>query len=95
MLLCLLPLAAFLLRADGRRGETVVPNNNNGHALDNDKWLSTVSQYDKDRYWNKFRDRSQMCSTVQKAVCCRRLCAAEGCVLQKAVCCRRLCAAEG
>ncbi|XP_042181693.1 testican-1-like isoform X3 [Oncorhynchus tshawytscha] len=56
MLFCLLPLAALLLRAEGRRGETVVRNNNNGHALDNDKWLSTVSQYDKDRYWNKFRD---------------------------------------
>ncbi|XP_028975374.2 testican-1 isoform X2 [Esox lucius] len=56
MLLCLLPLTALLLRAEGRRGETVVVNNNNGHALDNDKWLSTVSQYDKDRYWNKFRD---------------------------------------
>ncbi|XP_062331896.1 testican-1 [Osmerus eperlanus] len=56
MLFWLLPLAALLLRAEGKRGETVVSNNNNGHALDNDKWLSTVSQYDKDRYWNKFRD---------------------------------------
>ena len=58
MLLWLIPLAALLLRAEGKRGETVVSNNNNGHALDNDKWLSTVSQYDKDRYWNKFRDVS-------------------------------------
>ncbi|KAM6953317.1 testican-1-like [Aplochiton taeniatus] len=56
MLFFLLPLAALLLRVEGRHGETVVTNNNNGHALDNDKWLSTVSQYDKDRYWNKFRD---------------------------------------
>ncbi|GCC28294.1 hypothetical protein chiPu_0006723 [Chiloscyllium punctatum] len=25
--------------------------------LDNEKWLTTVSQYDKElRYWNKFRD---------------------------------------
>uniref|UniRef100_A0A8D2LGH0 Testican-1 n=1 Tax=Varanus komodoensis TaxID=61221 RepID=A0A8D2LGH0_VARKO len=31
---------------------------NNGNFLDNDKWLSTVSQYDKDKYWNKFRDVS-------------------------------------
>ncbi|XP_036798742.1 testican-1 isoform X1 [Oncorhynchus mykiss] len=56
MLFCLLPFAALLLRAEGRRGGTVVGNKNIGHALDNDKWLSTVSQYDKDRYWNKFRD---------------------------------------
>ncbi|XP_041709511.2 testican-1 isoform X3 [Coregonus clupeaformis] len=56
MLFCLLPLAALLLRTEGRRGGTVVGNKNIGHALDNDKWLSTVSQYDKDRYWNKFRD---------------------------------------
>uniref|UniRef100_A0A4W5RS43 Uncharacterized protein n=1 Tax=Hucho hucho TaxID=62062 RepID=A0A4W5RS43_9TELE len=42
----------------GRRGVTVVGNKNIGHALDNDKWLSTVSQYDNDRYWNKFRDVS-------------------------------------
>ncbi|KAK6298810.1 hypothetical protein J4Q44_G00303200 [Coregonus suidteri] len=58
MLFCLLPLAALLLRTEGRRGGTVVGNKNIGHALDNDKWLSTVSQYDKDRYWNKFRDVS-------------------------------------
>lgn len=58
MLFCLLPFAALMLRAEGRRGGTVVGNKNIGHALDNDKWLSTVSQYDKDRYWNKFRDVS-------------------------------------
>nr|XP_023408349.1 testican-1 [Loxodonta africana] len=28
----------------------------NGNFLDNDQWLSTVSQYDRDRYWNRFRD---------------------------------------
>lgn len=54
MYFCLLSLAALVLR-----GETAVTgNNNNGHALDNDEWLSTVSQYDKDRYWDKFRDVS-------------------------------------
>ncbi|XP_056145914.1 testican-1 [Lampris incognitus] len=51
MLLALLPLVALLLRDD-----TAVTANNNGHALDNDKWLSAASQYDKERYWNKFRD---------------------------------------
>lgn len=59
MLFYLLPLlVALCLSAEGRRGEAVVghASNNNGQALDNDKWLSTVSQYDKDRYWNKFRD---------------------------------------
>ncbi|XP_036404041.1 testican-1 isoform X2 [Megalops cyprinoides] len=56
MLLCLLAFSALLLHAEGRRAEMTVTNNNNGHSLDNDKWLSTVSQYDKDRYWNKFRD---------------------------------------
>ncbi|KFO19205.1 Testican-1 [Fukomys damarensis] len=30
---------------------------NNGNFLDNDQWLSTVSQYDRDKYWNRFRDR--------------------------------------
>ncbi|MGH0116355.1 UNVERIFIED_CONTAM: hypothetical protein FKN15_035659 [Acipenser sinensis] len=51
--------ALLLLQVEGRRPETItVNNNNNGNSLDNDKWLSTVSQYDKDRYWNKFRDVS-------------------------------------
>ncbi|XP_030621250.1 testican-1 [Chanos chanos] len=45
----------LLLHAEGRRGDTAVANSN-GNPLDNDKWMSTVSQYDKDRYWNKFRD---------------------------------------
>lgn len=31
---------------------------NNGNFLDNDQWLSTVSQYDRDKYWNRFRDVS-------------------------------------
>ncbi|XP_041930717.1 testican-1 isoform X2 [Alosa alosa] len=58
MLYCLLALVTLvLLGADARRGETTFGNNNNnGNPLDNDKWMSTVSQYDKDRYWNKFRD---------------------------------------
>lgn len=30
----------------------------NGNFLDNDQWLSTVSQYDPDKYWNRFRDVS-------------------------------------
>ncbi|KAI4584298.1 hypothetical protein MJG53_007577 [Ovis ammon polii x Ovis aries] len=29
---------------------------NNGNFLDNDQWLSTVSQYERDKYWNRFRD---------------------------------------
>ncbi|KAG5263597.1 hypothetical protein AALO_G00266540 [Alosa alosa] len=60
MLYCLLALVTLvLLGADARRGETTFGNNNNnGNPLDNDKWMSTVSQYDKDRYWNKFRDVS-------------------------------------
>nr|XP_023698580.1 testican-1 isoform X3 [Paramormyrops kingsleyae] len=56
MLLCLLGFSAVLLHVESKRAETIGRNNNNGHSLDNDKWLSTVSQYDKDRYWNKFRD---------------------------------------
>lgn len=31
---------------------------NKGNFLDNDQWLSTVSQYDRDKYWNRFRDVS-------------------------------------
>ncbi|XP_007899535.2 testican-1 isoform X1 [Callorhinchus milii] len=46
-------LVALCLEVDGRRPEVT----NNGNFLDNEKWLSTVSQYDKQlRYWNKFRD---------------------------------------
>uniref|UniRef100_A0A8C6VCS5 Uncharacterized protein n=1 Tax=Naja naja TaxID=35670 RepID=A0A8C6VCS5_NAJNA len=46
------------LQAEGRHPEITLrsSSNNNGNFLDNDKWLSTVSQYDKDKYWNKFRD---------------------------------------
>ncbi|KAG8128589.1 hypothetical protein E2320_015406, partial [Naja naja] len=45
------------LQAEGRHPEITLrsSSNNNGNFLDNDKWLSTVSQYDKDKYWNKFR----------------------------------------
>lgn len=31
---------------------------NPGNFLDNDQWLSTVSQYDRDKSWNRFRDVS-------------------------------------
>ncbi|XP_076021078.1 testican-1 [Genypterus blacodes] len=44
-LLLLLPVAALLLSR-----ETAASGNSN------DKWLSTVAQYDKDRSWNRFRD---------------------------------------
>ncbi|XP_042593851.1 testican-1 isoform X2 [Cyprinus carpio] len=33
-----------------------VTGSSDGNPLDNDKWMSTVSQYDKSKYWNKFRD---------------------------------------
>uniref|UniRef100_A0A8C2JT48 Uncharacterized protein n=1 Tax=Cyprinus carpio TaxID=7962 RepID=A0A8C2JT48_CYPCA len=35
-----------------------VTGGSDGNPLDNDKWMSTVSQYDKSKYWNKFRDVS-------------------------------------
>ncbi|XP_077780669.1 testican-1 isoform X2 [Podarcis muralis] len=44
------------LQVEGRHPEIIPGSSNNGNFLDNDKWLSTVSQYDKDKYWNKFRD---------------------------------------
>lgn len=47
MFLYLLPVVVLLLS-----GETVVSGNSN------DKWLSTVPQYNKDRSWNRFRDVS-------------------------------------
>uniref|UniRef100_A0AAV2MJ98 Uncharacterized protein n=1 Tax=Knipowitschia caucasica TaxID=637954 RepID=A0AAV2MJ98_KNICA len=46
MLVFLLPAVALLLDT-----HTLVSANNN-----NDKWLSTVAQYNKDRSWNRFRD---------------------------------------
>ncbi|XP_016131849.1 testican-1-like isoform X4 [Sinocyclocheilus grahami] len=33
-----------------------VTGGSDGNPLDNDKWMSTVSRYDKSKYWNKFRD---------------------------------------
>ncbi|TKS72375.1 Testican-1 Protein SPOCK [Collichthys lucidus] len=45
MFFFILPVVALLLS-----GETVVSGNTN------DKWLSTVAQYNKDRSWNRFRD---------------------------------------
>lgn len=44
------------LHVRARHPEIIAGTNNKGHFLDNDKWLSSVSQYDKDKYWNKFRD---------------------------------------
>ncbi|XP_058264271.1 testican-1 [Hemibagrus wyckioides] len=52
----LLPIAAFLLRAEAAVGinnnhHHNNNNNNNGNTADTDKWIS-----DKDKYWSKFRD---------------------------------------
>lgn len=54
----LLPIAAFLLRAEAAVGinnnhHHNNNNNNNGNTADTDKWIS-----DKDKYWSKFRDVS-------------------------------------
>ncbi|XP_065411117.1 testican-1 isoform X1 [Chrysemys picta bellii] len=49
-------VAWCFLQVEGRHPETLPSHHNNGNFLDNDKWLSTVSQYEKDKYWNKFRD---------------------------------------
>ncbi|XP_048459837.1 testican-1 isoform X2 [Rhincodon typus] len=44
---------AICFEVESRRPETTHAVN----FLDNEKWLTTVSQYDKElRYWNKFRD---------------------------------------
>lgn len=54
-----LVIAAWcFLQVESRHPEIITGNSNHGNFLDNDKWLSTVSQYDKDKYWNKFRDVS-------------------------------------
>ncbi|GCB71988.1 hypothetical protein scyTo_0008992 [Scyliorhinus torazame] len=46
-------LIAVCLEVESRRPEAT----NAVSFLDNEKWLTTVSQYDKElRYWNKFRD---------------------------------------
>jgi len=53
-----------------------VTGSSDGNPLDNDKWMSTVSQYDKSKYWNKFRDVSfpsyflmLLCVCVRERVC--------------------------
>ncbi|XP_061473178.1 testican-1 isoform X2 [Rhineura floridana] len=48
------------LQVEGRHPEIISGSSHNGNFLDNDKWLSTVSQYDKDKYWNKFRDDEEI-----------------------------------
>ncbi|XP_010009462.1 PREDICTED: testican-3-like [Nestor notabilis] len=54
-----LVIAAWcFLQVESRHPEIITSNSNHGNFLDNDKWLSTVSQYDRDKYWNKFRDVS-------------------------------------
>ncbi|XP_009582646.1 PREDICTED: testican-1-like [Fulmarus glacialis] len=54
-----LVIAAWcFLQVESRHPEIITSTSNHGNFLDNDKWLSTVSQYDKDKYWNKFRDVS-------------------------------------
>nr|KAF6347469.1 SPARC (osteonectin), cwcv and kazal like domains proteoglycan 1 [Pipistrellus kuhlii] len=46
-----------LLQVHGRRLDALAGRAGpNGNFLDNDQWLSTVSQYDRDKYWNRFRD---------------------------------------
>ncbi|KAG2455761.1 TICN1 protein, partial [Polypterus senegalus] len=59
----------FLLQVEGRRTEIITAASNNGNSVDNDKWLSTVSQYDKDRYWNKFRDVNLISFNCSMYVC--------------------------
>lgn len=54
-----LVIAAWcFLQVESRHPEIITSSSNHGNFLDNDKWLSTVSQYDRDKYWNKFRDVS-------------------------------------
>lgn len=54
-----LVLAAWcFLQVESRHPEVITSSSSRGNFLDNDKWLSTVSQYDRDKYWNKFRDVS-------------------------------------
>ncbi|XP_051834092.1 testican-1 isoform X1 [Antechinus flavipes] len=48
-------LAWCFLQVDSQHAE-LLTRHNNGNFLDSDKWLSTVSQYDRDKYWNRFRD---------------------------------------
>uniref|UniRef100_A0A8C0C8B2 Testican-1 n=1 Tax=Balaenoptera musculus TaxID=9771 RepID=A0A8C0C8B2_BALMU len=47
---------------------------NNGNFLDNDQWLSTVSQYDRDKYWNRFRDVSTSFQQMASPLCCGSCC---------------------
>lgn len=49
--------ACCFLQVQSRQPE-IITSSSHGNFLDNDKWLSTVSQYDRDKYWNKFRDVS-------------------------------------
>uniref|UniRef100_A0A8C0IQL0 Uncharacterized protein n=1 Tax=Chelonoidis abingdonii TaxID=106734 RepID=A0A8C0IQL0_CHEAB len=54
--MCLVIVAWCFLQVEARHPETLPSHHNNGDFLDSDKWLSTVSQYERDKYWNKFRD---------------------------------------
>uniref|UniRef100_F6U9A1 Keratinocyte differentiation associated protein n=1 Tax=Ornithorhynchus anatinus TaxID=9258 RepID=F6U9A1_ORNAN len=48
-------VAWCVLQAESRHPDTPAANPHD-NFLDDDRWLSTVSQYDKNKYWNKFRD---------------------------------------
>lgn len=57
------------LQAESRHVEALAGGAGpNGNFLDNDQWLSTVSQYDRDKYWNRFRDVSAAAALALREV---------------------------
>lgn len=58
MLAAAVAAACCFLQVQSRHLDAPAARPDRGHLLDNDQWLSTVSQYDRDKYWNRFRDVS-------------------------------------
>ncbi|XP_062846628.1 testican-1 [Trichomycterus rosablanca] len=53
----LLPISAVLLRTEAASAiNNQHTTSQNQNPADTDKWVSGVSQYDKEKYWSKFRD---------------------------------------
>nr|CAI9688873.1 unnamed protein product [Rangifer tarandus platyrhynchus] len=64
---------------------------NNGNFLDNDQWLSTVSQYERDKYWNRFRDAGVCSPGTPGRMPAQRLLTQSFQQMASPLCCGRCC----
>lgn len=67
---CLLvPLAMLAGRSVQADVKSVKEAENTGNFMEDEQWLSTISQYSrKIKHWNRFRDVSQACGVERREV---------------------------